>query len=318
MNTFAQRAEKINKKYKYASDSPSEKAARDGELFALFEEQEQMKQSMQAQQQGNEFGGGGFDRDYSNTFKNNSFNFSPTFSDFKENNVAPTWEDYYMTKTDKEKAYKENPLLKTFAKSTESESEFSEYTPSSNMEKYLGMASHVVSAAGNLINRNSVDDPKRISPNRVRPTGQARFTDLNPFKTELAEELASTRYMAGQSGADFDTTSRLVTTANNKFSSGLGKVTVEGQNLDNKEMARLDELHNKAAYFNATAENQADIDVAQRQEIADQKRRNYLAALSENFSTLITDERDRLYADRLEPYLQEYGALQGLNATRKS
>lgn len=318
MRTVADEAKAINKQYD--SNSLSDLNTKKRLLDRLFQKQEQYKQQMGIGQERNEFEGGG----WSNTFKDSNPFQVQDIPSFDEARLMPYSGD------PGERVWENPSKLAMGDYSKTPETEFGYYnrvdhTPSkwdkarehmnTNSEKYLRMGSNIISGLGNMRNMFDVSDPRRIDPTRVNPTGKANFMDLNPFKIALANELATTRSGYLQAGADFDTASSGINKANAKFAQGLGNIHVQQQQLDNKMVARLDAIQNKGMYYNAEKDSQADIDLAQREDIAEQKKRDYFAALTKDASDIFGDEADRLYAERLEPYLSTLSAAEQLKLT---
>ena len=325
MKTFADRAKSINDKYKYADNVSSDREARDGELMQLFQEQEQMKQSMQMQQQGNQFPTGG--SDYNNTFKSNPF------SSWRQENQVPQWKDFDPM------GYDDYDLGKVFGGYNETgmqfgentlagydkipETQFEEFTPDSTnffsrainnteaYDDYLRVAAGVAAGATNLINRGNVKDPELIKPEKVNPTFKYRGLDLEPYKSALANELASTNYSFMRSGADFDTAAGGVNATNQRFAGALGKMEVEQQRINSAEGARGDAIINANQERYASSMNQAQIFRAQRQDVADQSKRDYIAALGRNISGMLQDESDKAYSKELEPFMRQLAELKG-------
>lgn len=305
-HTYAHRANLISKRFPNADRSASERLARDGELFALFQDQEQEKQSRQIQQpqQGNEFFGGGSTGD-------------PGYSNLTEEEIKTgLGRVAYMTGND----YADfDPA--TFNKGIISEDTSTETATTKGgipLSTYLNMGSGAIAAGSNFANILSLKDAKLVDPARVNPTFKFRGLDLRAYETALQNQLQTTNYGLLQSGADFDTVSGGMLKANQGYASAFGQVAIEQQRLNNAEGARGDEIVNKAQYYNAQNLTQARIDKANLQEDRDQKKRNYLTALSENLKAILTDESDRAYAKELEPYHERIAALQGMSASRNT
>lgn len=327
--TYADKAKSIQTRYPHADRVSADKEAMMSELEALFQEQEQKKQVMQLDNANNQFALGG-DTDYFSNLANQQFGTTPA--------IAPTYEDYNAFNKWKAAELKSNPLLKTFAppkyssnteamvKTTEAgkidpikQQEFASFTGERvpwynrlNTSDLLNAADGATAAIGNAINMGNVSDPNLITPPVVNPTFKFRGTDIQPYITSLENSARSDKYSLLSAGADFDTVVGGVNRTADTYASNLAKMTVEKGNLDNKEGARGDDIVNKGMYFNAQNMNQALIDQATRQDIADQRRRDYFNALTGNVSGMFGNAADRAYANEMGPDMANNAIFQAL------
>lgn len=316
--TYAQRAASIKKRYKYADRVSADKQAMESEMLALFQEQEAYKKENGiAGPQNDQFATGGPGRGFRDMLGEIPGAFLddiPTFEELQEKNKYTNDDIKRWTPTGDTLQFGEDfgdpgSIVDV------------DPTPPAEKEKFtmgpkeLNIASGLSSALGNTLNMLNVQTPKRIDPTQVNPTFNFNETDLTPYMTALDNELASTRYGFLEAGADFDTASAGIIRANQKFAQSRGQMTLEQSMLNQKEAARGDEIFNKAAYFNAAQNTQADIDKAARNDVAQQRRRDYLAAISTDISSIFEDEGNRKMAEYLAPILGNIGGLEGIIAS---
>lgn len=321
MGTYADEANKIIKRYPEAKHSTTEEAAMHRELQFLFQKQEDQKQQMQIPQpQGNQFAGGG-----SPGLRPRFMSGEYDVPEFK--NFDPMGYSEY----DLGKVFGGNESGLQFGENTSEnvanmpEANFEEFSPKKtnffsriyndkdNRDSYLRMGAGLAAGATNLMNRANVEDPGLIAPEKVKGAFKYRGLDLTPYKTGLANELASTRYSFMQSGADFDTAAGGVNATNQKFAGALGKVHTEEQRINNAEGARIDKGLTDLASSYANRKDAAGMFQAQRQDVADQRKRDYLAALGRNVQGMLQDESDKAYATELQPFMEQLETLKAYN-----
>lgn len=349
MKTYAQKAKEIQKRYPHADRVDADREAMMSELHSLFEDQERKKQEMQVEQQGNQFTSGGSTGPYPPKFNQSFYNMlgspaqGPAINPYLQGapqgefladamdrfGIVPTYEDLTAFNKWKSDEFKNNPLLKTY-EPTGDTLQFGEDTLSDipsvteagegeeesgydfNKSDLLNMASGATAALGNLANMRNVKNPKRITPPVVNPTFKFRGTNIAPYETAIKNSRESDKYALLTAGADFDTVVGGVNKLNDTYASNLGRMQVEKANLDNKEGARGDAIVNQALYYNATNLNDANIDQATRQDIAEQRRRDYFNALTGNVSTMFDNAANRAYANELGPDMANSAMLQAI------
>lgn len=304
--TFAERAEKINRKYPFASSVPSDKKARDSELQELFEEQEFEKENRAAQEEARQMNPL-FATPGPNNNKEELFVLGgDTLRNINEATAKLVGSDF-------------NPG--TGALPNEGGDFFNKILNSvgdffggdgNNLDSYLNIGSGLVSAGTNLLNRNSVSDPKLIKPTQFTPTTKFRGVNFEPIARNLQNQLETSKYQLSESGADFDTISAGLTKANDQLAGKSGEIKVQEQIANNTEAARVEEVVNRGLLYNTESMNQAKIDQAVRQDVADQKRRDYLDVLGESVAGILEQEGNRAYSKELEPFMEQIAKMEGL------
>jgi hypothetical protein len=307
MKTYAEQAEAIDKRYPNAEHVLSDQIARDSELKALFEKQEAQKAEMNKNKP-QEFAMGGTTIDYipEEYLERDSYlKLLNGGSTEKSNLYGPVIGEGNQSGNTANGKNKKGILgvgldfLGGLFKGN-------------NLDDTLRVGSGLLAGAFNLANRNNVRKPERIAPTTVKPIANFRGIDRSPIQREFSHQLDSSKYSLLESGADFDTVKSGVNKLSNVYSEAYGKLEVGAQDLENKEGARVDETFNKAAYFNAQNQTQADIDFAQQKEIYNQKRADYLALIGQNLTGILSDEADKARTKELEPLYRDIGTMSGV------
>ena len=180
-----------------------------------------------------------------------------------------------------------------------------------NSDMLLNSASGASAIIANIINRNSVKDPRLVQTDQVNPINTTRHFDPTSLDRGVSNDLASSLHTLSNRGGDLQALLQGVNSVNSASATARGKITTNAQMHNFEVDKNRDANVNMANLANTKANNQAYIDLVQRQDDTADIKREYTAGIGANMQGMFKDMADSQLAKKLSPYYEALAKIQG-------